>query len=98
MTAEETLFYFFYFLPFGLEEVAVFAAAKPLPEMPTAYETALLVTCVRVFFTNPIGFLKVIFALDLPSSDMLKESIALVLMFSIIGPPPPPPPLPLPPF
>ena len=96
MTADETLFCFFYFLPFGLEDVAVFAAAKPFPEIPTAYETALLVTCVRVFFTNPMGFLKVILALDLPSSEMLKESIALVLMFSIMGPPPPP--LTLPPF
>ena len=58
-------------------------AANALPEIPTAWDTALLVTYVLVFLTKPIGFLKVILALDFPSSDMLNESTALVLMFSI---------------
>jgi len=35
MIAEETLFYFFYFFPCGLDVDAVFAV-KPLPDIPTA--------------------------------------------------------------
>ena len=83
MIADDTLFCFFYFLPCGLL-VATEPPTSPVPAMPTAYETALLVTCVLVFFTKPIGFLKVIlFALCLPSSEILNESIALVRIFSM---------------
>ena len=35
ITAEDTLFYFFYFFPFGLDVTAVLAP-KPVPEIPTA--------------------------------------------------------------
>lgn len=82
ITALDTLFCFFYFLPTGLE-VATEFVVRPVPAMPTAWETALLVTCVLVFLTNPIGFLNVKFALCFPSSEILNESIALVRMLSI---------------
>ena len=71
-TAEETLFCFF-FLPCGLAVAAVFAE-KAAPVTPTAYEIALLPTCVLVFFTKPIGFLNIWLGAPLPSSEMLKDS------------------------
>ncbi len=80
--AEDTLFCFFCFFVFGLE--ATFEVEfMPDPAIPTACETALLVTCVLVFFTNPIGFLNVKFALCLPSSETENESIAFDRKFSI---------------
>lgn len=52
--------------------------------IPTAVcDTALFVTWVRVFLTKPIGFLKVRFVACLPSSEILKESMALALKLSI---------------
>ena len=58
-------------------------ALKAVPAIPTVCETAPLFICVLVFLTKPIGFLNVILALCLPSSDTLNESMALDLMLSI---------------
>ena len=76
------LFCFLCFLPYGLDVAAVFVP-NATPAIPTAADTALLVTCVLVFLTNPIGFLNGMWALCLPSSEMLKESTAAIISLSV---------------